>query len=135
MVTKKVVLRFPNRQVDQPIIYKLVKDYNLQVNILKAQISQEDEGLLILELYGSEANYRNGMSYLKRIRVKVEPLSKDIIRNEDKCTHCGVCVSACPTDALSVNQETKEIIFNSEACVACEHCVPVCPSQAMELRI
>lgn len=135
MVTKKVVLRFPNRQVDQPIVYKLVKDYNLQVNILKAQISQEDEGLLILELYGSESNYRNGISYLKRIRVKIQPLAKDIIRNEEKCTHCGVCVSACPTDALSVDMETREIIFKSESCVACEHCVPVCPSQAMELRI
>ncbi len=135
MITKKIVLRFPNRQVDQPIVYKLVKDYNLQVNILKAQISQEDEGLLVLELYGPESNYRNGLAYLKRIRVTTEPLSKDIIRNEDKCTHCGVCVSACPTDALTVDLQSKEIIFKSEACVACEHCVPVCPSQAMELRI
>ncbi len=134
MTTKKIVLRFPNRLVDQPIVTKLVKDYDLQVNILKAQITPNEEGLLILELYGKNANFKEGMAYLKRIRVKTEPLGKDVKRNEDKCTHCGICVSACPTDALTVNEDTREIIFKSDACVACEHCVPVCPFNAMELH-
>ena len=49
---RKVVLRFPHRLVDKPIIYRLVKDYDLQFNILKASITPKEEGLLVLELSG-----------------------------------------------------------------------------------
>ena len=45
-VTKRIVLRFPKRMVERPIIYRLVKDYDLEFNILKASITPEQEGLL-----------------------------------------------------------------------------------------
>jgi len=42
-VTKRVVLHFPRRLVEQPVIYRLVKDYNLEFNILRASITAEPE--------------------------------------------------------------------------------------------
>jgi hypothetical protein len=39
--------------VERPIIYRLVKDYDLEFNILKASITPEQEGLLVLELKGN----------------------------------------------------------------------------------
>ena len=53
-VSKRVVLRFPQRIVDRPIISSLVKDYDLEFNILKASITQDKEGLLVLELKGDQ---------------------------------------------------------------------------------
>ncbi|MDD3988102.1 MAG: NIL domain-containing protein, partial [Candidatus Omnitrophica bacterium] len=35
MVSKRIVLHFPHRLVNQPLVYKLVKEYDLQFNILK----------------------------------------------------------------------------------------------------
>ncbi|MEE9366326.1 MAG: NIL domain-containing protein, partial [Dehalococcoidales bacterium] len=51
-VSKRVVLHFPRRLVEQPVVYRLVKDYNLEFNILRASITAEpeEEGLLVLEL-------------------------------------------------------------------------------------
>jgi len=40
-VLKRIVLHFPRRLVDQPIVYNLIKDYNLSFNILKASITRK----------------------------------------------------------------------------------------------
>jgi len=120
--------------VDQPIVYKLVKDYNLQFNILKASVTPEEEGLLVLELSGEKKDYDNGVKYLKESGVKVQPLSQDIKRNEEKCTHCGVCVPICPTAALVVEPLTQKINFYKDKCIACELCIKVCPVRAMEVH-
>ncbi|MBU4414418.1 MAG: 4Fe-4S binding protein, partial [Proteobacteria bacterium] len=64
----------------------------------------------------------------------VQPLSKDIKRNEKKCTHCGACVPICPTEALVVDPKTRRVDFYSEKCIACELCINACPPRAMELH-
>ena len=102
MVSRRVVLHFPHKLVDKPVICKLVKDFNLQFNILKAYVTPREEGLLVLELSGEESDYEQGVKYLKETGVRVQPLSQDIIRNEKRCTDCGVCVPICPTQALGV---------------------------------
>ena len=97
MIRKRIVLRFPPRLIDQPIAYRLVKDYDLEFNILKANVTPNEEGLLVLELKGKNDHYHKGVDYLKRLGVSIQSLAQDIIRNDDKCTHCGVCVGICPT--------------------------------------
>ncbi|MDD5668477.1 MAG: 4Fe-4S binding protein [Candidatus Omnitrophica bacterium] len=134
MVSKRIVLHFPSRLVDQPIVYKLVKVYDLNFNILKASVTPEEEGLMVLELSGEEKNYKDGLEYLKSSGVKIQPLSEDIVRNETKCTDCGVCVSMCPVQALIVDPSTRKVKFDNEKCIACELCVKICPSHAMELH-
>ncbi|MCU0652071.1 MAG: 4Fe-4S binding protein [Candidatus Omnitrophica bacterium] len=134
MICKKIVLHFPRRLVDQPIVYKLVKEFDLQFNILKASVTPQEEGLMVLELSGKKENYALGMEYLQSCGVKVQPLSQDITCNEEKCTNCGVCVPICPTDALYVDTKSRKIIFDSKKCIACELCVKICPPRAMEVR-
>lgn len=134
MVTKRIVLHFPHRLVDKPIICKLVRDYDLEFNILKANVTPEEEGLLVLELSGEDKKYEQGVSYLKETGVKVQLLSKDIIRNEKRCTDCSVCVAICPTNALIVDSATRKVIFDNNKCIACELCIGACPVGAMELH-
>ncbi|MBU1726134.1 MAG: 4Fe-4S binding protein [Candidatus Omnitrophica bacterium] len=131
---KKIVLHFPPRLVDQPIVYKLVKDFDLQFNILKASITPEEEGLMVLELSGKKENYDSGVQYLESCGIKIQPLSRDVVRNEEKCTHCGACVPVCPTGALFVEEGSRKIIFKNDKCIACELCVKVCPPRAMEVH-
>jgi len=134
MVLKRIVLHFPHRLVNQPIVYRLVKEYDLQFNILKAYVTPQEEGLMVLELSGKKENFEKGMEYLQSVGVKIQPLSQDVIRNEAKCTDCGACVPICPTGALVVDPITRKVNFYDNKCIACELCVKVCPTRAMEVH-
>ncbi len=134
MTSKRIVLHFPHRLVDQPIVCKLVKDYDLQFNILKAYVTPQEEGLMVLELTGEDTNFNKGIEYLQSCGVRIQPLSQDVIRNETKCTDCGVCVPICPTGALVIDSLTRKVHFYDNKCIACELCVKICPPRAMEVR-
>lgn len=134
MVSKRIVLTFPHKLVDQPIVYKLVKDFDLTFNILQAKITPKEEGLMVLELKGKKENYADGVKYLTSLGVKIQPLSQDVTRNDDKCTHCGACVTICPTGALYIDKSTMKVIFDSDKCIACELCVKACPPRAMVVK-
>ena len=134
MVSKRIVLIFPHSLLDKPVVYKLVKDYNLSFNILQARVTPEEEGLLILELTCKKEDYDKGIKYLIDLGVKIQPLSKDVTRDEEKCTHCGACVVICPTGALSLDKDTMKVDFDSKKCIACELCVKPCPPRAMLVK-
>ena len=133
ITSRKIVLRFPSDLIDQPIVYRLIKDYNLSFNILKASITPKKEGLLVLELTGKKEDYRKGIDFLSRLKIKIQPLSKDVRRDEDKCTHCGVCIDICPTQAFVLDPKTREVKFNKDKCIACELCIKICPPRAMKV--
>ncbi len=133
-VSKRIVLHFPKRLVDRPIVYRLVKDYNLEFNILKAFFTQEAEGLMVIEISGEQNNYDKGIRYLTESGVRIQSLSQDVTRNEQRCTHCGACITICPTDAFELDPLTKRVNFDNERCVACGQCIKACPPRAMELH-
>ncbi len=134
MTSKRIVLHFPQRLVEQPIVYKLVKDYDLKFNILKAYVTPQEEGLMVLELTGEDKDFKKGMEYLQSTGVKIQSLSEDIIRNEAKCTDCGVCVPICPAQALVIDPTTRKVHFYDNKCIACELCIKICPAHAMEVH-
>jgi len=133
-VSKRIVLHFPGRLVDRPIVYRLVKDYNLEFNILKAFFTPEEEGLMVLEISGEQKDYDKGIKYLTKSGVKIQSLSQDVTRNEERCTHCGACITICPTGALELEPLTRQVKFYNEKCVACGLCIKACPPRAMELH-
>ena len=135
MTSKKIVLIFPKQKIDQPIVYHLIRDFNLVFNILKASITPDQEGHMVLELEGENAEIEKGIKYLKDQKLSVEPLSKDIKVNWDKCIQCGACVSICPTGALHVkDRKTMEVGFDAGKCIACELCIRPCPPRAIEVH-
>lgn len=134
MVSKRIVLTFPHKMVGQPIVYKLVKDFDLVFNILQAKITPNEEGVMVLELQGKKEDYAEGIKYLTGLGVKIQPLSRDIARDEASCTHCGVCVAICPTEALYIDKKTRKVVFDPEKCIACELCVKACPPRAMSVK-
>ena len=54
--------------------------------------------------------------------VKVYPSA-----SPDACSHCGVCVDVCPTQAISVGREE---VTDTSRCIRCCACVKGCPSEA-----
>ena len=133
-VSKRIVLHFPRRLVDRPIVYKLIKDYDLEFNILKASVTPEEEGLLVLELNGEQKEYDNGIKYLTTNGVRIQSLSQDVVRNKERCTDCGACIVVCPTGAFELEPSTRRVKFDNEKCLACGMCIKACPPRAMELH-
>ncbi|MFC1910138.1 NIL domain-containing protein [Chloroflexota bacterium] len=133
-VSKRIVLRFPKRLVDRSIVCKLVKEYDLEFNILKASITENEEGLMVIELKGDQNDYDKGISYLAKGGVRIQSLSQDVKRNEERCTHCGACVMVCPTGAFKVDPVSRQVRFKGQKCVACGICIKACPPRAMELH-
>ena len=133
-VSRRIVLHFPGRVVDRPIVSRLVRDYNLDFNILKASITPEKEGLLVLELSGEQKDYDEGIKYLTRTGVRIQALSRNVIRNEERCTHCGACITVCPTGAFELEPSTRRVNFCNDKCLACGLCIKACPPRAMELH-
>ncbi len=134
MTTTKIVLRFPPELTDQPVTYRLIKEYDLMVNILRGHIIPKEEGMLVLELTGSKKQLDRGMDYLAKLGVETQRLSKDVKWLEDRCTHCTACISLCPTHALWVGRDTMMVDFDRDKCIACEMCIAVCPYSAMEVQ-
>jgi ferredoxin len=133
-VSKRIVLRFPRRLVDRPIVSRLVRDYNLDFNILKASVTPDEEGLMVMELSGKQDDYDNGIRYLAEAGVKIQSLSQNVTRNEERCTYCGACITICPTGAFELEPVSRRVTFDNEKCLACELCIKACPPRAMELH-
>jgi ferredoxin len=120
--------------VNQPVIWKLIKEYDLECSILKANITPSEEGLMVLELKGKNDKYKLGIDFLTELGLRIQPLSQDIIKNKERCINCGVCIPVCPTGALEADPDTRKVSFDDSKCVVCEFCVQVCPFKAMEVR-
>lgn len=134
-VSKKIVLHFPQQTIDKPIVSALIRDYALDFNILKASISPGEEGLMILELTGAQKDYDRGIRYLQEIGLDIQSLSQDVLRNEERCTHCGACITMCPTRAFTLDSGTRKVNFDNSRCIVCELCVRACPPRAMQLKL
>jgi len=136
MISRRVVLHFPKQMIDQPIVYRLSKEYDLVFNILLARIMPNEEGVMVAELSGEDEKYNQGIEYLRDQDVDVQLLSRDVSRDDQKCTQCGACTIICPTGALAIpDRETMVVEFDIEKCVACSLCVQACPSRAMSIAL
>ena len=78
-------IRYPKDISDKPIIYRLIKEYDVEVNILRADILPQREGILIIEIAGTGANISDGLDYLKKHGVIIERLATRIRRDEQRC--------------------------------------------------
>ncbi len=131
MTTKKLLLFFPECETERSIVYKLVKEYNLIVNIFRAKVTPEEEGYLVLDVSGKESNIQNAIKYIKTLNVKVNEKDKGMIWDSSKCSGCGNCIPHCPTGALYIaNRETMRVDFKSSLCVECLRCIDICPYKA-----
>jgi ferredoxin len=132
-VKRKYVLKFPPQSGDKPLSYVLVKEYDISINILKAEVIPGKRGNLLLELEGTSQNIKKGIAYLEKNHVECSLLDKKITLDQEKCINCGNCTSVCFAGALTMNPETWELQFNKEECIVCELCVKACPMNLFEI--
>lgn len=55
-----------------------------------------------------------------------------IVIDEARCNGCGICLTACPQEAIVLEANRAEI--KQELCTDCGVCLSVCPEEAIEER-
>jgi L-aspartate semialdehyde sulfurtransferase ferredoxin len=128
MKSRKVMLYFPISETEKPIVYRLVKDFDLMVNIHRAKVTPEEEGFLVLDISGSDENYEKAKTFLEDFNVTIHADGKGLRWDEQSCTSCGQCLTHCPTAALYIpDRSTMKVAFNNDKCIACLNCIKNCP--------
>jgi len=133
MIKKRLVLHFPAEFVGEPATYKLVREYNLTVNILQATVTPREEGRLVVEISGTKKSLEKGLDYLSQLGVGMQPLARDVRWHQDKCVHCTACVPICPADAFILDRKSMLVSFDKEQCIACGLCIRACPYKAIKI--
>ena len=78
MARTRVQLTFPPSLIQEPIVYRLVKDFDIVINIRRADV-KADHGWMALELDGDPAALERGVRWLKEQGVQVDPIERDVI--------------------------------------------------------
>ena len=132
MKKKRYILKFPTQSGDKPLSYHLVKDYDIRINILRAEVRPGKTGSLVLEMEGTAENLKKGIIWLEENQVTCEPLNKKIQWDNSRCINCGNCTAVCFSGALTMDKNW-ELDFNPNKCIVCELCVPACPLNLFEI--
>jgi hypothetical protein len=78
MTRTRVQLTFPPNLIKEPILYHLVKDFDIVINIRRADV-KADLGWVILEMDADEDRLARGVAWLKGKGVQVDPIESDVI--------------------------------------------------------
>jgi L-aspartate semialdehyde sulfurtransferase ferredoxin len=78
MARMRLRLTFPPSLIQEPILYRLVKDFDIVINIRRADV-KADYGWVALELEADEPTLEHGVAWLKAKGVQVDPIERDVI--------------------------------------------------------
>jgi len=136
MYSRRVKLVYQPNIVGEPIIYNLIKKFDIEINIIQAKISPVEEGKLVMDMKAEEINYlEKGINYLLKEGIVVKTLDKSIVYREEDCVFCGACTGLCKTGALKMDQENWELIVDHTSCLLCGMCINACAFNALSLGV
>ncbi len=74
----RLFVSFPEELVDRPMIYEVVKRFDVVPNIRRANVEQHS-GWVILELTGAEEHLDGSIAYLEEVGCTVNTMEGDVI--------------------------------------------------------
>jgi len=125
----RLLLRFTEEQVPQPIASQIIIEYKVPMVILSAFINSKG-GEILVEI-PDEQQEKIVKAFRERGISVIVP--KLIEVDTEKCFSCGSCVALCPVEAISIDKDFT-VQFNKEKCVGstCSICVDACPARAIK---
>ena len=126
----RVLLKFPEKVAEHAITAQVILEHRVPLNILTANINQQG-GEILVEIPATHADSIADAFRKRGVKVIISNL---IEVDDERCIDCGSCVSLCPVDAITF-EEDKSVVFNREKCIgsACGLCVDACPTRAIKL--
>ena len=124
----RILLRFSEKIVEEPIISQIILDLKVPINIITAQVSSKGGEVLV------EVPDESLEKVVKEFRKRGAAVSipKLIEVDSEKCISCGACITLCPVEAITIDEDAS-VIFDKEKCIGstCGACVDACPSRAI----
>jgi ABC-type methionine transport system ATPase subunit len=78
MTVRHLQLTFPENQVTEPVIYQIVKQFDVVPSIRRANISNH-VGWMVIEVTGSDEALDAAIGYLENLGVQVSDPTGDIV--------------------------------------------------------
>lgn len=78
MAARHLQLTFPEDQVLEPVIYQIIKKFDVVPCIRRANISNH-VGFMVMEVTGDEKAINDAVAYLEGLNVKVTTPEGDIV--------------------------------------------------------
>ncbi|MDI6842331.1 4Fe-4S binding protein [Methanothermobacter wolfeii] len=125
----KAWLKFSPRIVNKSIISEAIKKYDIDFNILRANITPRG-GKMLVEISGPDEG--KGIKFIEEAGIEVQPAMRVVKKDRDKCVDCGACLSLCPVNAICM-EDDWEVKIDDQKCIGCSFCVNSCPTKAIML--
>lgn len=124
----KLMLRVAPGIVRKPLIASVILETGALVNIERASIDAVS-GEIVLDV--SDDKCKQVKDAFERRGVDVILLEIPVMRNEEECVHCGVCIAICPTGTFRFDD--WKVVADPGKCIQCGACVTACPHRALQL--
>jgi len=123
----KLLLSFPSYLHEEPHIAEVILETGAKINIDRANVDAV-RGELIIDV--PRDNVERVAALFREKGVEVRKLMKLIAWDEERCIHCGACISVCPTSVFKFDPSWT-VYLEEEKCIRCEVCVKACPLGAL----
>lgn len=125
----KAWLNFSPSIVSKAIISNLIKKFDINFNILRADITPKG-GKMLIEMGGNQS--KEAQKFLENEGIQLTPIKKVVKKDDEKCIDCGACISLCPVKAIhSLDDWTVDV--DDELCIGCGFCTFSCPTRAIKV--
>jgi Fe-S-cluster-containing hydrogenase component 2 len=125
----RILLRFSENIVEEPIISQIILELKVPINIITAHV--DSKGGEVLAEVPDEALKKVVKAFRKRGATVSIPKLIEI--DSEKCVSCGACITLCPIEAITMDEDAS-VVFNQEKCLGstCSACVDACPARAIK---
>ena len=80
MAKVRLFVSFPEQLVDRPLIYEVVKKFDVVPNIRRANV-EDHSGWVILEMNGDTAQLDASVAYLEKVGCTVNRMEGDVLES------------------------------------------------------
>jgi L-aspartate semialdehyde sulfurtransferase ferredoxin len=76
----RLFVSFPEQLVDRPLIYEVIKEFDVVPNIRRANV-EDHSGWIILEMIGDNAQLDASVAYLEEVGCTVNRMEGDVLES------------------------------------------------------
>ncbi len=123
----KIVLKFSQRIMQNPLLADVVLETGVRINIDRAFV---DASVAEIVIDVPDEDVEKVAAAFRNHGVEVHKMDTPIRFEEVECVQCGACVSVCPLEVFSRNEDGT-ISMDLKRCVLCKTCITMCPHGAL----